>query len=42
MEVFALGKGVANLEDTIIRQTNDIARVGFFYCALALCHELGR
>ena len=41
MERFALGGCVANLEDTVIGQSDDIAGPCFLDGALALSHKLG-
>ena len=40
MEFLAIGERVANLEDAIIGQTNDVARPCLVDGALALSHEL--
>ena len=40
MNLLALGKGIANLEDAVIRQTYDVAWIGLVNGTLALRHKL--
>ena len=42
MKQFAFCQRITNLEDTVIRKTNDITGIGFFDSALTLCHKLSR
>ena len=41
VNLLALGKGIANLEDAVVRQTYDVARICLVDGTLALRHELG-
>ena len=41
MNLLALGKGIANLEDAVIWQTYDVAWIGLVDGTLALRHKLG-
>ena len=41
MQQFSLGHGVANLEDAVVGQSDDITGIGLVDRRLALCHELG-
>ena len=41
MKLLALGKCVANLEDAVVGQSDDVARPCFVNGALALSHKLG-
>lgn len=41
MELLALCQGVANLEDAVVRQADDVASPRFVDGALSLRHKLG-
>ena len=40
--LLALSQSITNLEDAVVWQTNDIARIGLIDCTLTLRHKLGR
>ena len=42
MQLFAFGKRISNLKDSIVRQTNDISRPSLIDSFLTLRHKLGR
>ena len=42
MDKLALGQRVAYLEDSVVGESDDVARVGLVDGRLALCHELRR